>query len=244
MNRETDVPEGRTFLELAWRQEEECQTQTDALLPNLGKKAPATMNHVGTVMSLLDRMACCSWGCRGGDHRIEYLCGRAVNNARAAVRLLRFGLYDESLALSRAIGETANLMQLFTVRESALDEWRHATHRQVRNKFSPYKVRKRLEELAKSPAIAQEHYARLSSLATHVGPHTVPQSHNVVGIPLTRSQVQEKGLLLCLNELAIPLSVVADLGAVLLDLDKETRLRIRNCARTLAVHIGGVNYRN
>ena len=71
MNRETVVPEGRDFLELVWNQEEKCQTETDTLLPNLGKKAPAAMIHVGTVMSLLDRMASCWWVCRGGDHRID-----------------------------------------------------------------------------------------------------------------------------------------------------------------------------
>ncbi len=239
MNRETDVPEGRDFLELVWHQEEECQTETDALLPNLGKKAPATMIHIGTVMSLLDRMASCWWVCRGGDHRVEYLCGRALNDARAAVRLLRFGLYDESLALSRAIGETANLMQLFTMDRSALDEWRDATDQKVRRDFSPYRVRRRLEGLSQSPAITQERYALLSSRATHVGPHTVPQSHNVLGIPFSHSRVQAEGILVCLNELATPLCVVAALGAILLDLDKDTRLRILNCARTLAVHIGG-----
>ncbi|MXW10084.1 MAG: hypothetical protein F4X47_16295 [Gammaproteobacteria bacterium] len=239
MNRKADVPEGRDFFELVWHQEEECQTETDALLPNLGKKAPAAMTHIGTVMSLLDRMASCWWTCRGGDHRIEYLCGRAVNNARAAVRLLRFGLYDESLALSRAIGETANLMQLFTMDRSALHEWRNATHRQVRQDFSPYKVRKRLEGLSQSPVITQERYALLSGRATHVGPHTVPQSHNVLGLPFSHSQVQEEGILVCVNELATPLSVVAGLGAVLLDLDKDTRLSILNSARTLAIHIGG-----
>ena len=42
-----------------------------------------------------------------------------------------------------------------------------------------------------------------------------------------------------MNELATPLSVAAALGAVLLDLGKDTRLRILNCARTLAVHIAG-----
>ena len=239
MNHDTDVPEGRDFLELVWRQEDECQTETDALLPNLGKKAPATMIHVGTVMSLLDRMASCWWVCRGGDHRIEYLCGRTFNNARAAVRLLRFGCYDESLALSRAIGETANLMQLFTVDGSALDEWRDATDQKVRHNFSPYKVRKRLEKLSHAPVITQERYALLSTRATHVGPHTVPQCHNVLGVPFSRSQVQPAGLLVCVNELAAPLAAVAASGAALLDLDNDTRLMILNCARTLAGHLGG-----
>ncbi len=197
------------------------------------------MVHVGTVMSLLDRMASCWWVCQGGDHRVEYLCGRAVTNARSAVRLLRFALYDESLALSRAIGEIANLMQLFTMDEAALDEWRHASANTARADFSPYKVRTRLEGLSQSPVVSQERYGLLSGRATHVGPYTVPQSHNILGVPFAGSHVQEEGILVCLNELALPLSLVACFGAILLRLDKDTRWRIVHCARALGEQIGG-----
>ena len=241
MKHETDIPEGLDFLELVWHQEEKCQSKTDERLPNLGTKASVIMTHLGTVMSLLDRMASCWWVCRGGDHRIEYLCGRAVNNARAAVRLFRFGLYDESLVLCRAIGETANLLQLFTVDRSAFDEWREATERKIRRDFAPYKVRIRLEELSHSAAISQERYALLSSSATHVGPHSVPQSHNILNVPFAYSKLQVEGLLICVNELAAPLAVVAALGSVLLELDSDTRSRILDCARTLVDHIGGAN---
>ena len=239
MDHQNTVPEGRDFLELVWRQDDDCQAETDALLPSLGTKAPATLAHTGTVMSLLDRMASCWWMCQGGDHRIEYLCGRAVSNARAALRLLRFALYDESLALSRAIGETANLMQLFTLDNSALRDWRNATPKQARKDFSPYQVRMRLEALSQAPAITQERYGLLSDRATHVGPHTVPQSHNILGVPFAGSHVQAEGTLVCLNELAVPLSLVSCFGAILLDLDKDTRLSILRSARSLAEHIGG-----
>ena len=239
MNHEYDIPEGQDFLELVWHQEDECQTETDALLPNLGKKAPMALVHVGTVLSLLDRMASCWWECRGGDHRIEYLCGRVASNARAAVRLMRFALYDESLSLSRAMGETANLMQLFTLDRSALHDWRNATPNTARNDFSPYKVRMRIEGLSQSPVITRERYGLLSGRATHVGPHTVPQSHNILGIPFAGGYVQEEGILVCLNELALPLSVAACFGAILLELDKTKRLTILQGARTLAEHLGG-----
>lgn len=238
MNHEPHIPEGREFLELAWRQDDDCQAETDALLPKLGNKAPATLVHVGTVMSLLDRMASCWWVCRGGDHRIEYLCGRVASNARAAIRLLRFALYDESLALSRAIGETANLLQLFTLDQSALHDWSNATSNRARNDFSPYKVRVRIENLSQSPAITREHYGLLSGRATHVGPHTVPQAHNILGIPFAGSQVQEEGILVCLNEIAAPLSLVACFGPILLQLDKDIQLMILRRARILAENIG------
>ena len=94
-NEQAAVPEGLSFLNLVWDQEDSCETETDSRIPNMGVKAPKCLEHIGTVLSLLDRMASCWWVCRGGDHLIEYLCGRVASNARAALRLLRFGFYDE-----------------------------------------------------------------------------------------------------------------------------------------------------
>ncbi len=241
VDHERQVPEGREFLDLIWHREDECQSRTDSLLPNLGEKAPATLIHVGTVLSLLDRMASCWWGCRGGDHRIEYLCGRAVSNGRAALRLLRFSFYDESLALTRSIGEVANLMHLFTVQESALKQWLNATPKVARTEFRPGAVRARLGNLGRSPVVSQERYGLLSERTTHPSPQTVPQSHNILGVPHAGGFVQEEGVLVSLNELALPLRLVASFGAILLGVDDDTRKRIDNAVDTLAQHTGDVD---
>ena len=46
------------------------------------------------------------------------------SRARACVRLLKFGFYDESLSLTRSIGEIANLLCLFTIDKAEPEKWR------------------------------------------------------------------------------------------------------------------------
>jgi hypothetical protein len=103
-------PEATAFLETAWNAEDACETETTSALPGMGVKAPACIAKLGTLLSLLYRVGCCAWGCRGGDHTVEYIIGRSVTSALAALRLIRFGYYDEALGLARNIGEIANLL--------------------------------------------------------------------------------------------------------------------------------------
>ena len=238
---DADVPEGHRFLQLIWSLEDECQSETDRRLPGLGKKAPECLKQIGTVLSLMDRMASCWWVCREGDHRIEYLCGRAASSARAVLRLIRLGFYDEALVLSRGLGEIANLMQLFCYDTNALDEWKNASPKKIRTDFSPVKVRLRIESASMSPAIKEGRYKLLSERAAHVHPGTTPQSHNILGMPVAGAQLQDAGILVCLNELALPLCIITTFGAKLLALDIETAKYIFSSARTLAEQIGGAN---
>ena len=237
-NSDVDVPEGIAFLELVWEQEDTCEVKTNEKVLNLGEKAPACLEHMGTVLSLLDRMASCWWACQEGDHKIERLCGRVASNARAALRLLRFGFYDESLVLSRAMGETANLLYLFTQDDSALEDWKASSQAELQSKFSPVKVRLRLEELQTSPPINQDRYKLLSQRAAHPNPGTSPQSHNFLGVPTAGAIMQEEGIVVCLNEIALPLSVATCFGALLLDLENNVKKRVVIAARHLAEQIG------
>src|SRR5262245_13348972 len=103
-------PEGLEFLKLASEQEDSCEKHSHTRLLQMGHKAPQCLENLGTVLSLLDRAASCFWGCHEGDHLIEYLAGRVAASARASLRLLYFGFYDESLSITRSIGEAANLL--------------------------------------------------------------------------------------------------------------------------------------
>ena len=237
MEHEQVVPEGLDFLDLIWSQEDECELQTDRAFPDLGEKAPACLEEIGTVLSLTDRMASCWWGCGGGDHAIEYLCGRVETNARAALRLLRFGFYDESLLLSRSIGEIANLFQLFVHDPDSLEVWKKSSSQQWWD-FRPARVRAQLTELKTSPLVANERYGLLSSRAAHVHSNTKPQSHNVLEIPTATVILQPEGILICLNEIALPLSGSSCFGALLLDLDAVTRETIISSAKSLVEAIG------
>jgi hypothetical protein len=84
-------PIGHDFLTLLSKQEDACEAESRDRLPVLGKKTPACVENLGTVLSLLDRAASCFWSCRGGDHIIEYLAGRVCSGLVAgfAVRVLR-----------------------------------------------------------------------------------------------------------------------------------------------------------
>ena len=222
-NNDTYAPVGSSFLELVWAQENSCEKETDKRIPHLGVKAPACLERIGTILSFHDRMASCSWVCRGGDHLIEYLCGRVASNARAALRLLRFGFYDESLLVCRAIGETANLLELFVMDAEALKEWTASSRKERMNKFGPGKIRRSLTARQPSPIINDERYILLCEKAAHVTPETKPQSYNILGVPVAGASCQDAGILVCLNELALPLSATATFGAALLDLEDDVR---------------------
>ena len=234
------VPEGMSFLQLVWKQEDDCESETDKCIPTLGEKAPLCLERVGTVLSLLDRMASCLWKCRGGDHIIEYLCGRVGSSARAALRLLRFGFYDESLLACRSIGEIANLLQLFYYDKNALEEWKTCLKREQVKKFSPVRIRRKLEALQVEPIIKKDRYGLLCDNSVHVGPKTRPQAHNLLGIPTIGGRLQKAGLIVCLNEIALPLSCATFFGAVLLDYEDEIKKQIYSSAKDLVKSIGGI----
>ncbi len=237
--KDAHVPLALEFLKLVWKQEDACELETDKRVPNMGTKAPACLENLGTVLSFLDRMASCWWICRGGDHIVEYLCGRVASTGRAALRLMRFGFYDEALTLCRSIGEIANLFYLFHKSRPAFDAWKASSRAERLREFSPVKVRLWLEELKVSAPIGQERYALLSERATHVHPGTKPQSHNILGLPSVGANLQDEGMLVCLNELAVALSFVTTFGALLLDLEKSIKDRVLSSCRTLAEQIGG-----
>lgn len=239
MKDKISVPEGLEFLDLVWGQEDECESQTDCRIPNLGEKAPRCLEGIGTTLSLLDRMSSCWWGCGGGQHQIEYLCGRITSNGRAALRLLRFGFYDESLALCRQMGENANILNLLALDGEALTDWEAS-----QEGFLPVEVRRRIEAIQGKVLIDQYRYKTLSNVATHVNPTTVPQTYNPIRLPVVGAKVQDEGIMLCLNEIALPLAVSATFGARLINFEPEINERIKSSAVDLLRRAGDVTIDN
>ena len=238
---QNNVPEGMSFLQLIWGQEDACGTRTDEYISGIGDKAPLCLENIGTVLSLLDRMASCWWSCRGGDHMIEYLCGRVASSARAALRLMKFGFYDESLLVCRAIGEIANLFHLFCTDVSALEKWRTSSRKEQFREFSPAVVRRKLKASEGDPVIDEEWYRLLCEKSAHVSPKTKPQSHNVLGIPAAGGgELQPQGLLVCLNEIAFSLAFSTLFSVRLLDYEGGVREQILSSVRDLAEKIGGI----
>lgn len=196
------LPGGLRFLNLALSSEAVCEQATRSRLATLGKKAPECQENLGTVLSLLYAEACCAHGCVGGDHFGQRLAGRVVSHALGSYRLLCAGYYDESLALSRNLGEVANLLWLFRHRPEEQERWRSADKRTRLREFSPVKVRLSIEAAGLPVPIDETRYAGLCEIAVHVGPETAPQVHNPLGLPTVGSFFQEGGCLVSLNELA------------------------------------------
>ncbi len=234
-------PQGLAFLKLVSDQEDACEALSRQRLPDLGTKAPLCLEHLGTVLSLLDRVASCFWGCRGGDHLVEYLAGRVCSPSRAALKLLLFGFYDESLSLTRSVGEVTNLLFLFNQDAAALAGWQGPTKKQRRDNFSPVKVRIRLESLGAPVLIDETRYSELCEVATHVTPQTKPQAHNPLGMPFAGSGFQEAGLIVALNELALATGLALISLPKILSYDDARRKEIKEAVLALRTSVGRTN---
>jgi hypothetical protein len=105
--------------------------------------------------------------------------------------------------------------------------------------FSPVQIRLRLERVQDSVPIDEDRYALLSRLAAHVHPGTRPQAHNILGAPIVGAVFQPEGLLVGINELAIPLVYVTAFAARLLDFDRDIDRRVMAAVLALARQIGG-----
>ena len=231
---DVNIPGGLEFLELIWSMEDSCEAVTDERIPNLGEKAPRCLEEIGTVLSLMDRMASCWWGCQRGDHQVEYLCGRVASNGRAALRLTRSGFYDESLRICRSMGEAANLLNLFALDKAAFEEWKSGKLRR------PTNVGLRIKDIQGFTITDESRYILLSERTAHIRPGVSPQSYNVPGIPILASYFQGEGVLLCLNEVALPLAVAAIFSGRIIELEDDIKRQVTSSGISLMRQIGGV----
>ena len=175
---------------------------------HLGKRAAECYEALGMCLALVDCTAACWWGCRGGDHKLEYLVGRAATSAYSAVLLMRRGYYDQALSAARGLGEIANLLFLFIVDKAMIEAWKNADVATRRRDFSAVKVRVALEKKAGRAPIDEGRYRLLSGYSIHAGPDGIPQSHDEKASARTAPTYQEAGLLLALNEIAFPVGCI------------------------------------
>lgn len=202
------LPEGTEFLNLSARHQDKTAVQFRQTLKQELPKTWDTYTKLGTVLSFADRFASCFWGCHGREHVIEFLVGRATSSARAAIRLIEFGHYDEALALTRNIGEIGNLMQLFFTDSSQIRRWLDLSEKKRRSELAPVEVRKALERLGSVVPFDQSSYGELSEIGVHPNPNTKPQNHNFHAIPTLGGFYQEKGQMSCINHLSWAIATV------------------------------------
>lgn len=165
---------------------------------------------IGTSMSALYQASTCERKCFGGPHILESLVGRAFNLGQASYILLNRGLYDEALNLVRSLGEISNIIHLSVVDKNALNEWLHSDKSTRIKKFSPFEVRKRLEECGETVVLAdKDWYSRFCEEFTHVNPQTSPNSHNEINRPCIGPVFQKSGMQQCISELSRVLFFIA-----------------------------------
>lgn len=125
-------------------------------------------------------------------------------------RLLRAGHYDESLVLTRGIGEIANLLCLFKNDPAELSGWKTATRSERLNNFGPAAVRKKIEKLGNIAAsIDEERYRKLCEVGAHPVPGFAPGHYTGTGRPILSGIMQETGVFVCTTELGYAAAVAA-----------------------------------
>lgn len=237
MDESTDsVFEGGDFYVAMRRLEDSCDASFMERLPTLGEKASQLYTALGTLLSLLDRASSCDWGCQGGDHAIERLTGGVCNSARAAIRLMCMGFYDEALTLSRSIAERVNLVSLFLYDSTALTEWSEASEKDRRRKYSAVQVRMSLERGGWPVPADQDRYSKLSGHGAHPG-HS-PQHFNPHGPPTAGGIFSEVGLLISLNEIGRSVILYAGIFIGSMNLPRRVSQRLSSLAVDAAHHLG------
>ena len=214
-------PIGLNYIAASAKHQDRCEIQSRRVLLNQLPKTLETTVRLGSVLSLGDRLASCYWGCHGKEHVVEYLVGRTVSNAYAAMRLIEFGHYDEALALVRNIFEIGNLTWLFFVEPSDIRRWLDLPEKKRRSTFSALEVRRKLESLDSVTPHHQGDYSDLSEVAVHPNPKTTPQAHNHYGIPTLGGYYQQQGQIICINKLAWAVASVVGPAAKIAILERE-----------------------
>ena len=237
---EPTIPIGTEFLDLVRQQEQRCDSSFESWILDAGKRAPQTLEALGTALSYLDRIASCWWGCDGGDHLQKRLVARATSNARAALLFLKAGYYDEPLGVVRQMGEVANLLCLFIKSNESFLEWRNANEKDRRRSFSAVKVREKLETLRVPIPMNKSLYSILSGASIHANPGITPQSHNVLDLPTMGAYFQEVGALVVLNHLAPLAAFTLWFGSTLLQQPADQAIALK-AARRLVESIGGID---
>ena len=234
------MPRGAEFLEAAAKVEGQCAIESLSDIPKLGISVPACYECLGDVLSMLYAEASCFHGCQGGDHFLQRVTARVVTHSLSSLRLALLGYYDESLALTRNLGEIANLLMLFAAKPDLLESWRIGDEARRKRDFSAVKVRLKLEELGLSPPVNSNRYSLLSEVGVHLIPSVSPQTFNEHGRPTLGARFQYEGLICTLNELAVAVAESAGCVSALLQVD-ERRDALRIEARVLLNMVGSLD---
>ena len=204
-----EFPMGDDFFEIVVAGEMGCETQTTRSLNDFGDKATICRQLLGNVLSLIYREACCFYGCDNGDHLPQRIAARITSHALSSIRLMNMGYYDESLTITRSIGEMANLLFLFAFKPAYFEKWKIADDSARWKDFRPKKVRDALKAAMLPIPIDEQRYKLLSSIVVHLAPDVTPQAHQPQTHPTVGSVFRAENFVVGLNELAAATGVAA-----------------------------------
>lgn len=239
-------PVGSDFLALLQELGDVASEKADHFIENGGRKLPASTTRLGNLLSYLYRLSCCAWGCSNGDHVLEWLAGRVVNQAMSAHRLVRAANYDEALMLIRGIGEAANLLWLFMSDEMEFASWRTASRKERLSNFGPAAVRQKLEKKLGGNIIPidRERYQRLCEVGTHPIPGFPPGHFSGTGRPALGGLLQEVGVFVSMTELGYAVSMCTLPLARMVDSPGEIKKAITDESRAILGDLGAFTILN
>ncbi len=137
-------------------------------------ETPELRDHVGIINAALDYILTTL---RIYNHSDEdelaalRLAVRCFNSGAASLRLLRGGYYQPSFAMIRDLVETTFLLDLFQRDKATIAEWRTLPAKKREDRFKPFAVRSRLDEMdGYKEARRAAAYKMLSTYAAHPSP--------------------------------------------------------------------------
>lgn len=228
-----NFPIGLDFLRVSDESILRCQNETNEAVKQFGQSIENHLQSFGTMLSLLDRVASCVWGCSRGDHILEYITGRVVGYSQSTFLLAKSGLYDEAFLLVRSLGEVANLFALFVADSPSFDEWKKLSKNKRISKFGPGAVRKKLDLMSVPLPCDSKQYEWLCEIAAHATPYTKPQVHQSNTRPSVGGTFQQDGFKRVLKEVSL---VIASIGVAIVqltNLEESKRDEIMAVAKTL-----------
>lgn len=157
---------------------------------------------------------------------------------------MRAAYYDESLTLTRGVGEIANLLWLFKDDDDSLDRWRCASRRERLQDFGPAAVRRCLENTGGVIPVDQERYQRLCEVGTHPIPGSAPGHYSGTGRPVLGVLLQPVGVYVAVTELCYSTAMSAVAAAGLLGLDAEKKTQIVRTSVDLIHSLGSFSVLN
>ncbi len=228
-----DCPIGSDYLTFAGESLANCQDISTEAIKRLSQPESTRLESLGTLLSLLDRLASCTWGCSKGDHVIENIMGRVVGYSQSAFWLAKSGLYDEALLLVRSVAEVANLFTYFSADPQKFRQWKTADPSKRIHEFGPAAIRKGLKNIGVSPPCDTARYKHLCEIAAHVTPTTTPQVHESGIRPSTGGLFQAEGFHSVLTELSIANAYTGIAACSLADIPEKKREEITEQADVL-----------